>query len=263
MVDDSSETEWLDWQNSLFTTRDTTPEPKIDNKHPPNSATHSFYTKSIRKCNNCPDRDSCPDFINDRLCAEEVKLHNRAMKHFLKHFELGPEDSFALERLIINILRVHRGEKAIAKDGDMTVEDIFDNQGNIVGRRFIQHPLFKEISKLDSKIRDWMNSLALTRDKRKGQTVNVKMDLLSMLSELKKTRDLELQKTMTTTHPDGTVTVEQQTAKVTEEVQAKESEPEKTKPEVMTVTVEEEPQLTTKDSKELKKKALVEEELNG
>lgn len=117
-------------------------------------------------------------------CLPEQQFYDELVSHFQNTYDLDPAaDQIMLNRLAMSMLRIMRGEKIIAKYGEI-VERVRTSPDGSYETWFEQSAAAKTVDSLDRRLQAWLKELAISKAAREGKTLNVhgRIDLTTVLS---------------------------------------------------------------------------------
>jgi hypothetical protein len=117
-------------------------------------------------------------------CLPEQEFYDSLVEHFQETYTLDPAaDQIMLSRLAMSYLRIMRGEKIIAKYGEI-VERTRTSPDGSYESWYEQSSAAKTVESLDRRLQAWLKELAISKAAREGKklTVNGNIDITSVLS---------------------------------------------------------------------------------
>lgn len=117
-------------------------------------------------------------------CLPEQEFHDAMVEFFNTEYELDPvADQIMLERLIMSMIRVNRGERIIAQYGEI-VERTKTSPDGSYESWWEQSAAAKTVDSLDRRIQAWLKEMQATKAAREGNKLNVtgKIDFATILS---------------------------------------------------------------------------------
>ena len=125
------------------------------------------------------DADGCA------RCAPEKHLYDSIIQHFMTNYDMNDDaDLIILQRLAMTLIRITRNERYIASRGEIIKRERGSPDGS-VETWFEPNSASIIVSKLDAQLIQWLKSLNITRAARENKVVMERMDLASILSNIK------------------------------------------------------------------------------
>ena len=143
-----------------------------------NSVTkHSYRIAGFAKCTNCPygAKTNCPykgmliTPDGEDRCRWEYDESLRLYETYTNDFDLLSSDIEALKILIMGVIKQKRADKYIADVG-VTEETYIKGKDGMIKKVKVQNILKKDSYYSERTIREWLQSMALNREKRKVTT---------------------------------------------------------------------------------------------
>lgn len=131
----------------------------------------------------CPYKDMYFDDDGISRCFPEKQFYDSIVNYFKNTYDLDDAaDLLMLNRLAMTLTRIMRGEKIVAKQGEIVERERFTEGGS--ERWFEQSSASKAVDQLDKRLQAWLKELAVTKSAREGKKVTV--DLASELTNITK-----------------------------------------------------------------------------
>ena len=157
-----------------------------------NLTVHGFYSNKFFPCNRCPrnnqtkvwDKQSkCEekrflDKFGIERCSIEHKEFERLLNHFFKEYDhLNIADQPTVERMIMIMIRLGRVESYLADSGLVQATPVFNPKSGETHWLDAQNVLKKDAYYDDRTLRQWLESLRLTKDKDDNKDKSQKLDI--------------------------------------------------------------------------------------
>jgi len=138
----------------------------------------------------CPYKEQYHDNNGWARCLPEKKLYESIISFFQQHYEVDEAaDMLMLNRLAMTLVRIERGEKIIARYGEITERERFTEGGKETW--YEESAASKIVDKLDRRLQSWLKELAVTKAAREGRKVEVSgsIDIANILTNIPKETD--------------------------------------------------------------------------
>lgn len=125
-------------------------------------------------------------------CLPEQEFHDAMVEYFNTEYDLDPvADQVMLNRLIMSMIRVNRGERIIAQYGEI-VERTRTSADGSYESWWEQSAAAKTVESLDRRIQAWLRELQMSKAARNGNTLNIngRIDFATILSAPLKSEDV-------------------------------------------------------------------------
>jgi len=154
---------------------------------------HGLNVAEIMLCP-CLHKDTCPyagqlvdkDKYGSSVprCLPEAEFYDATVEHFRNTYDLDPAaDQVMLNRLVMSMLRIMRGEKIIAQYGEI-VERTRASPDGSYETWWEQSAVAKTVDALDRRVQSWLKELNVSRAAREGKklTIQKNVDISTVLS---------------------------------------------------------------------------------
>jgi len=136
----------------------------------------------------CPYKEQYQDNNGWSRCLPEKRLYESITTFFQQHYEIDEAaDMLMLNRLAMTLVRIERGEKLVARFGEITERERVGGDGSRE-TWYEESAASKIVDKLDRRLQSWLKELAVTKAAREGRNVNIsgKIDIASILTDIPK-----------------------------------------------------------------------------